>query len=110
MVEKKGISYWFTHVVLSIGVLIIIFPVWLAFVASTVTNEEIIHPPIPLIPGGEIFKNYSRALTESFETSVPVGLMLFNTTIVALGIALGKIVISFSSAFAIVFFQFPFRN
>ena len=47
MVEKKGISYWFTHVVLSIGVLIIIFPVWLAFVASTVTNEEIIHPPIP---------------------------------------------------------------
>jgi len=110
MVEKKGLSYWFTHVVLSIGVLIIIFPVWLAFVASTVTNEEIIHPPIPLIPGGEMFKNYSRALTESFETSVPVGLMLFNTTIVALGIALGKIVISFSSAFAIVFFQFPFRK
>ena len=42
MVEKKGISYWFTHVVLSIGVLIIIFPVWLAFVASNVTKEEII--------------------------------------------------------------------
>ena len=112
MVEKRGISYWLTHVGLSSGVLVLFFPLWLAFVASTVTNEEVIHPPMPLWPGGQFLENYSRALIEgdSGQTSASVARMLFNTTIVATCIALGKIAISFTSAFAIVFFRFPARN
>jgi sn-glycerol 3-phosphate transport system permease protein len=112
MVEKRGISYWLTHVGLSSGVLVLFFPLWLAFVASTVTNEEVIHPPMPLWPGDQFLENYSRALIEgdSGQTSASVARMLFNTTIVATCIALGKIAISFTSAFAIVFFRFPARN
>ena len=112
MVEKRGISYWLTHVGLSSGVLVLFFPLWLAFVASTVTNEEVIHPPMPLWPGGQFLENYSRALIEgdSGQTSASVARMLFNTTIVATCIAVGKIAISFTSAFAIVFFRFPARN
>ena len=112
MVEKKGINYWLTHLGLSSGVLILFFPLWLAFVASTVTNEEVIHPPMPLWPGDKLIENYSRALIEgdSGQTSASVARMLLNTSIVAIGIALGKIVISFTSAFAIVFFRFPAKN
>ena len=112
MVEKRGISYWLTHVGLSSGVLVLFFPLWLAFVASTVTNQEVIHPPMPLWPGDQFLENYSRALIEgdSGQTSASVARMLFNTTIVATGIAVGKIAISFTSAFAIVFFRFPARN
>jgi len=112
MVEKRGISYWLTHVGLSSGVLVLFFPLWLAFVASTVTNQEVIHPPMPLWPGDQFLENYSRALIEgdSGQTSASVARMLFNTTIVATFIALGKIAISFTSAFAIVFFRFPARN
>ena len=40
---------------------------------------------------------------------VNVWTLLFNTTVVALAIAIGKIVISILSAYAIVFFRFPFR-
>ena len=112
MVEKRGISYWLTHVGLSSGVLVLFFPLWLAFVASTVTNQEVIHPPMPLWPGDQFLENYSRALIEgdSGQTSASVARMLFNTTIVATCIAVGKIAISFTSAFAIVFFRFPVRN
>ena len=112
MVEKRGISYWLTHVGLSSGVLVLFFPLWLAFVASTVTNEEVIHPPMPLWLGDQFLENYSRALIEgdSGQTSASVARMLFNTTIVATFIAVGKIAISFTSAFAIVFFRFPARN
>ena len=112
MVEKRGISYWLTHVGLSSGVLVLFFPLWLAFVASTVTNQEVIHPPMPLWPGDQFLQNYSRALIEgdSGQTSASVARMLFNTTIVATCIAVGKIAISFTSAFAIVFFRFPARN
>ena len=92
--------------------LVLFFPLWLAFVASTVTNEEVIHPPMPLWPGDQFLENYSRALIEgdSGQTSASVARMLFNTTIVATCIAVGKIAISFTSAFAIVFFRFPMRN
>ena len=112
MVEKRGISYWLTHVGLSSGVLVLFFPLWLAFVASTVTNQEVIHPPMPLWPGDQFLENYSRALIEgdSGQTAASVARMLFNTTIVATCIAVGKIAISFTSAFAIVFFRFPARN
>ena len=112
MVEKRGISYWLTHVGLSSGVLVLFFPLWLAFVASTVTNQEVIHPPMPLWPGDQFLENYSRALIEgdSGQTSASVARMLFNTTIVATFIAVGKIAISFTSAFAIVYFRFPARN
>ena len=112
MVEKRGISYWLTPVGLSSGVLVLFFPLWLAFVASTVTNQEVIHPPMPLWPGDQFLENYCRALIEgdSGQTSASVARMLFNTTKVATCIAVGKIAISFTSAFAIVFFRFPARN
>ena len=60
MVEKRGSGLWLTHVFMIIGVLIIFFPIWLAFVASTVTQPEIVKPPMPLWPGDQFWENYSN--------------------------------------------------
>ncbi|MEM9331645.1 MAG: sn-glycerol-3-phosphate ABC transporter permease UgpE [Pseudomonadota bacterium] len=108
MVEKKGGSLWLTHLLMIVGVLIIFFPIWLAFVASTITQPEITSPPMPLLPGGQFLENYKRALFSG--VNVPVATMLLNSLVMALGIAIGKIIISLLSAFAIVYFRFPGRT
>lgn len=108
MVEKQGMGLWFTHVLMIIGVLFTFFPIWLAFVASTVTQPEIVQPPMPLWPGGQFFENYGKALFSG--VNVPVLTMLMNSLVMAIGIALGKIAISLLSAFAIVYFKFPGRT
>ena len=60
MVEKKKTAYWLTHLGLIIGVLFIFFPVWVAFVGSTVSQDDIIYPPIPLLPGPHLIDNYAK--------------------------------------------------
>ena len=108
MVERRGAGVWMTHLGLCFGVLLVFFPIWLAFVASTVTQPEIVTPPMPLLPGDQFWENYSRALGEG--VNAPVWRMLVNSAVMAVGIAVGKIVISLLSAFAIVYFSFPFRR
>ena len=105
MVEKKGRSLWLTHALMLVGIFFVFFPIWLAFVASTVTQDSIVSPPMPLMPGDYFLENYKRALFSG--VNVPVTTMLINSLIMAIGIAVGKIVISLLSAFAIVYFRFP---
>jgi sn-glycerol 3-phosphate transport system permease protein len=108
MVERRGAGRWLTHLGLSMGVLLVFFPIYLAFVASTVTQPEIVSPPMPLIPGDQFWENYEKALVSGI--NAPVWRMLVNSTVMAIGIAVGKIAISLISAFAIVYFSFPFRR
>ena len=108
MVERRGMGLWLTHLLMIAGVLVIFFPIWLAFVASTVTQPEIVHPPMPLWPGDRFIENYTAALFSG--VNVPVLTMLANSMVMAIGIAVGKIIISLLSAFAIVYFRFPGRN
>ena len=108
MVERRGLSHWMIHAGLIFGVLLVFFPIWLAFVASTVTQSDIIKPPMPLWPGDRFLENYRQALVSG--VNAPVARMLLNSAIMALGISVGKIVISLLSAFAIVYFRFPGRR
>jgi len=108
MVEKRGLGLWLTHLGLIIGLLLIFFPIWLAFVASTVSQPEIVKPPMPLWPGDHFVENYTKALVAGVNT--PVAMMMLNSLIMALGITIGKIIISLLSAFAIVYFKFPGRK
>ena len=108
MVEKRGAGLWLTHVLMLVGIFFIFFPIWLALVASTVTQADIIRPPMPVWPGDQFWINYKNALFSGI--NVPVGTMLFNSTVMAVGIAVGKIIISLLSAFAIVYFKFPGRR
>ncbi|MDK1387986.1 sn-glycerol-3-phosphate ABC transporter permease UgpE [Sinorhizobium sp. 8-89] len=111
MIENRPISNLVGHLVLVIGILIVVFPIYYTFVASTRTSVEIIRPPMSLTIGGQFVENYREAMAGGVERVVGVSLerLLLNSTIVALAIAIGKIVISFLSAFAIVFFRFPMK-
>ncbi len=108
MVEKKGVGVWLTHAGIIFGIILICFPIYFAFVASTVTQADLVSPPMPLVPGGHLIENYKEALVSGI--SAPVWQMLLNSLAMALGIAIGKIAISIISAYAIVYFRFPLRN
>jgi sn-glycerol 3-phosphate transport system permease protein len=108
MVEKRGASLWFTHLGLILGIGVVCFPIYLAFVASTVTQADIVRPPMPLIPGPHLYENYRDALLAG--VNAPVWRMMMNSMVMALGITIGKIAISIISAYAIVYFRFPGRQ
>lgn len=107
MVEKRGLGTWLTHAGLIFGIAVICFPIWIAFVASTVTQNDLVRPPMPLLPGPHLLDNYLEALLTG--GAAPVWQMLFNSLVMALGITIGKIIISLLSAYAIVYFKFRFR-
>lgn len=109
MIENRPILTFFAHASLLIGTIIICFPVYLALVASTHT-AELLAGEVPGWFGGEMLNNYRIALTESQSGSAPMGKMLFNSMVMALGIAFGKIIISIISAYALMFFRFPMRK
>jgi len=111
MVENRPVVTFFSHAVLLLGVLVVAFPLYVTFVASTHTLEAILQVPMPLLPGDQLVANYMQVLTAGTTTgSRASGVnMLINSTVMALAIPLGKIAISVISAFAIVYFRFPLR-
>jgi len=105
-------SAWIPHAILIAGIAIVAFPIYVALVASTQYLDAILEAPMPLLPGGQIVRNFHDALTAgTAKTSgVSVGWMMFNSLVMALVIAAGKIAISLPSAYAVVFFRFPLRK
>jgi len=112
MVENRPFTTFLSHLVVIVGVLIIAFPVWMTFVASTHDQQTMLRSPVPLLPGPYLFDNYTQVLLQGFGRGfggAPIWVTLMNSLAMALGVALGKIAISIISAFAIVYFRFPFR-
>ena len=111
MIERRPLVTFFSHLVLILGVIIIAFPIWITFVASTHDAVRMVQIPLPLLPGDQFFVNLKQTLSKGLEGAgaPPVGFMLFNSLVMALMIAVGKIIISLLSAFAIVYFRFRFR-
>ena len=105
-------SAWIPHAILIAGLAIVLFPVYVAFVAATHNLSAILEAPMSLWPGGEIVRNLNDAITAgTAKTSgVSVGRMMWNSLVMALIIAGGKIAISLPSAYAVVFFRFPLRK
>ncbi len=115
MVENRPAATLLSHLVLLLGVLIVAFPVYITFIASTQTAEQIVqNVPMSLLPGDTVLQNYELALrggATAYGSKIPpVASMLWVSLVTALVISTGKIVISLLSAFAVVYFRFPFRN
>jgi len=112
MVERRPALTWIAHLVLLLGVAIVAFPLYLTVVAASHTPEAIVQAPMPLLPGGHFLQSLREALGgEGANTgsNAPVARMMWVSLVCALTIALAKIAISLLSAFAIVYFRFPFR-
>ena len=109
MVEHRPWLTFVTHAILILGCLIIAFPIYITFVASSHSLDNITSS-FPILPGGHLIENYMRALAVgSKDVGATVGTMMLNSLIMALGISFGKIFISLLAAFAIVYFKFRFR-
>jgi sn-glycerol 3-phosphate transport system permease protein len=110
MVENRPLLAMFTHLFLIIGIVIVIFPIYIALVASTHEVQDIL-TTVQGWFGSAMIENYSTILISGKESSrgIPVWMMMLNSLIMALGIVIGKISISIISAYAIVYFRFPFR-
>ncbi|NKX74478.1 sn-glycerol-3-phosphate ABC transporter permease UgpE [Rhodobacteraceae bacterium R_SAG3] len=112
MVENRPILNIVSHVVLIVGIAIVALPIWITFVAATHDAVRMTQAPIPLLPGSHFWENFQQTLWGSGLSGTeiaPVWRMLLNSLAMAMMISLGKIAISLISAFAIVYFKFPFR-
>jgi sn-glycerol 3-phosphate transport system permease protein len=112
MIEDRPWLSLFGHLVLILGVVIVALPVYVTFVASTQTAQEVLQAPMSLVPGGHLIDNYATVIAHGVagRSAAPVGRMMWNSLVMALVIALGKIAISLLSAFAVVYFRFPLRG
>ncbi|MDB5890444.1 MAG: carbohydrate transporter rane protein 2, family [Polaromonas sp.] len=113
MVERRGALGVLAHAIMIVGILIVAFPLYLALVASTHTAQDIIQAPMPLLPGAHMWETYKTALFGGGDgggSTAPVARMMWVSLVTALVITFGKIAISLLSAFAIVYFRFPFKN
>ncbi|MCL4184089.1 MAG: ABC transporter permease subunit, partial [Burkholderiaceae bacterium] len=100
-----------TYAVLAAGVCVVAMPVWVTFVASTQTLDQVLAAPMSLVPGSRFVANYAEVLAAGAGNSgAPVARMIGNSMVMALTIAIGKIAISLLSAFALIYFRFPFRQ
>jgi sn-glycerol 3-phosphate transport system permease protein len=111
MVENRPYLNIISHLIIIVCIGIVMLPVWITFVASTHPIDALLTQPIPMWPGDRLFENYALVLTAGIADAggVPVGVMMVNSLIMALSITIGKIAISLIAAYAIVYFQFPFR-
>ena len=113
MVERSPFLKAFSHLIMVLGVIIVGFPLYLAFVASTHTAQDIVQVPMPMLPGSNFWETYKTALFGGGSgpgSSAPVAHMMWVSFVTAMVITVGKIAISLLSAFAIVYFRFPFKG
>jgi sn-glycerol 3-phosphate transport system permease protein len=112
MIVAAQRTAWIPHAVLVAGLALVLFPVYVALVASSLTARDILDAPMTLVPGSHLIENLRQALAAgTAKTSgQPVAAMLLNSLVMALVVAAGKILISLPSAYAVVFFRFPLRR
>ncbi|MBW8268767.1 sn-glycerol-3-phosphate ABC transporter permease UgpE [Caldovatus aquaticus] len=108
--RRRRAALW-AHGWLALGVLVFALPIWITLVGSTHDAGTIGRGEVPLLPGSHAVENYATAWAEGggrFRTTAAAA-MLWNSALMALLIAAGKIAISLLSAYAVVFFSFPGR-
>jgi sn-glycerol 3-phosphate transport system permease protein len=112
MVEQRPLGSIVSHLVLIAGVAVVALPLYVGFVASTLSFDQVTAVPMQMTPGTHLLENYEAVLLRGSTagSKAPVGQMMWNSLVMALVIAIGKIAISMLSAFAIVYFRFPLRK
>lgn len=108
----KTIKHLLSHLCIAAFILILFLPLYLALVAASHEGSMMMQAPIPLVPGGSLLTNMKVVLTQGMAVAggEPIRVMLFNSLCMAFAIAIGKIILAITSAFALVYFDFPFKR
>jgi len=101
-----------SHGFLCLFIVVMLLPLYLAVVAASNDGNVMMQAQIPLVPGPSFFTNMKSVLHEGLSAtgSEPITSMLCNSLFMALAIALGKVIFALGSAFALVYFDFPFKK
>lgn len=96
------------HLVLLLGVFVMVAPVVVAFMTSTHEAADIHRNGLSLAWGGHFTETYNTVLTREggFTGKITGARMIWNSLILGIGFAAGKIVLSMLAAYAIVYFRF----
>ncbi len=105
MIDRAPILDACCHAILVVGAVLTCIPIWYAFVAGSLTVEQVNQVPMPAWPGGEFLANAAAV-----SRRIDLWRLLLNSAIVAIGISVGKLAVSLLSAFAITYFRFRFRG
>jgi sn-glycerol 3-phosphate transport system permease protein len=97
------------HVLLAFFVCLLFLPIYLALVAASHDASALMKAPLPISLGNAFWHNLKTVLIDGIAaaTGEPVWHMLVNSLVMALLIALGKIILAIGSAFALVYFDLP---
>ncbi len=108
----KLLNHLLSHTILILFVLLMLLPLYLAVVAASSEGATIMQSQLPLVPGPSFLKNIHSVLTKGLSVTggEPLTSMLLNSFVMAFAISLGKIILALSSAFALVYFDFPFKR
>ena len=104
MVERTPILNIVTQLLLLVGFIVSVGPFVIVFLAATHDLKTVNLVPMPLWPGNDFFNNMAAAWTRA-----NFGTTLINSLVLALGVAIGKVVISAISAFSLVYFGYRGR-
>jgi sn-glycerol 3-phosphate transport system permease protein len=104
MIERTPILDIATHLILILGLIVLLMPMWMVFVAASHDFYTVNQLPMPLWPGSHLFENLAAAWEKGNFDRVMV-----NSLIVAGGVTIGKIIIAALSAFSIVYFRYRIR-
>ncbi|MGL5742733.1 MAG: sn-glycerol-3-phosphate ABC transporter permease UgpE [Legionella sp.] len=109
---KSSMTRFLSHAFLCLFVMLMLLPVYLALVAATNEGSVMMQSHIPMVPGALLFKNIKTVMTEGLSVTggEPITSLLINSFVMAMAIALGKIIFALGSAFALVYFDFRFKK
>ncbi|MFP1929964.1 sn-glycerol-3-phosphate ABC transporter permease UgpE [Lonsdalea quercina] len=112
MIENRRGLDIFSHVILAVALLVVLFPLYVAVVTATLDQAQASQAPMTLIPGSHLWQNLNAIWLHGVgnNNSAPFGWLLINSFIMAFAITLGKISVSMLSAYAMVYFRFPLRQ
>ena len=104
MIERSPIFNFITYAAMTLGLVLVLLPFWITFVAASQSLTEVSQVPIALWPSSHLVENLQEAWTRG-----DLGPKMVNSLIVAVGVTVGKIVLASLSAFSIVFFNYRAR-
>ena len=105
MQTRKKLQVFLVHFLLILAVVAVAAPVVIAFIFSTQTPAEIFRYPPEFKIGSALLDNY-RVVWNQYH----LGVYMKNSAIIAVAVTVGKTIISFLAALALVYFRFPLKG
>ena len=100
------------HAILIAGSLLMILPVFAAFMTIGASDVEISRHGMQVSDGSHLAENFGKALFTQggFTGAITGSTMLLNSFILGIGFAIGKIIFGMMAAYAIVYFRLRFAT